>query len=440
MQVQIPAKTIMPPLKKVLVIGNGGRENAIAWVFSKHKDIEVVFVSPGNGGTEINSLCKRLQIKTSNTEKLISICIEEKIDLVIIGPEVPLSEGLADKLRESGVLVFGPGADGAKIEASKQWAKDLMNEAGIPTANYWTAHNKEEAIKILYKANKPLVIKADGLASGKGVSVCKSIEESAQAISEAFEGKFGQAGLKLILEEVLEGPEVSIFALCDGNQFVVLPTAQDHKRLLDGDKGPNTGGMGAYAPAKVVSKKELDQIYKTILNPTLKALKKRGINYRGVIYAGLMLTPNGPKVIEFNCRFGDPECQALMPLMGSEFPIILQACANGCLEKAPPLSIKDYASACVVVASNGYPEDPKKGDPITIELANDDSIQIFHAGTERDNNDNLITCGGRVLSIVSQGKDFDAAFNLAYSTLSKIKFKGMKYRKDIGNQVRKFFQ
>ncbi len=427
---------LMPSLEKILVIGNGGRENALAWALSRSKNIKEVLVAPGNGGTENHHLCRRLELQPSETKEIVQACISKQIDLIVIGPEVPLANGLADKLRKEGFSVFGPGADGAKIEASKNWAKELMREAGIPTARSWTAKNKDQALKVLKAVNQPLVIKADGLASGKGVTVCKTIEESYNAIQEALEGKFGEAGSKLVLEEVLEGPEVSIFALCDGERFIVLPTAQDHKRLLDGDKGPNTGGMGAYSPAKIINDKDLELIKQIILTPTLKELQKRHINYRGVLYAGLMLTKKGPKVIEFNCRFGDPECQALMPLMGAELALILQACANGCLEKAPELSIKKLVSACVVVASSGYPEKPIQGDPITINCKENDFIQIFHAGTTINSKGQLLTSGGRVLSIVAQGKSHDEAFNLAYKKLQEINFKGMQFRKDIGNQVR----
>ncbi len=437
MRTSFANKTLLPPLERILVIGNGGRENSLAWALSKHKTIKEVLVAPGNGGTENHDLCKRVALQASDTEKIIQTCKTKQIDLVVIGPEAPLAEGLADKLRQNSLSVFGPGANGAQIEASKDWAKELMKDAGIPTANYWTANNKAQALEILKKVGQPLVVKADGLASGKGVSVCKSLEESSQAIEEAFKGKFGEAGLKLVLEEVLEGPEVSIFALCDGEKFVLLPSAQDHKRLLDGDNGPNTGGMGAYSPAKIITEEDLDLIKKVVLEPTLEELKKRQINYRGVLYAGLMITANGPKVIEFNCRFGDPECQALMPLMGPELALILQSCANGCLEKAPNLSIKNLASACIVVASNGYPEAPLKGDSIEINFNESNLTQIFHAGTKTNTEGQLLTDGGRVLSVVAQGKNFDEAFNLAYKELTKVNFKGMQYRKDIGKQVRK---
>ena len=423
-------------LKKILIIGSGGRENSIAWALSRNESIQQIYVCPGNGGTSNFEKCICLKTKSEDEKTIISECQRLQINLVIIGPEVPLAQGLADKMRDAGLTVFGPGKEGAQLEASKDWAKALMIENNIPTAKYWSAGSKEEALTILQKFNQPLVIKADGLAAGKGVTVCETIEQSRDAIVEVFSGKFGSAGNKIILEEKIEGPEVSIFALCDGEKLIVLPPAQDHKRLLDGDNGPNTGGMGAYAPALLINQQDLNDLTELVLIPTLKGLKKKKIKYIGVIYAGLMLTSSGPKVIEFNCRFGDPECQALMPLMGKEFASVLFACAKGELENAPKLTFKTKRSACIVAASKGYPESPQKGDKIDINIESNSSLQVFHAGTTVDKSDNIITSGGRVLSIVAQGESFDEAFELAYSNLKKIKFDGMHFREDIGYQVR----
>ena len=423
-------------LKKILIIGSGGRENSIAWALSRNESIQQIYVCPGNGGTSNFEKCICLKTKSEDEKTIISECQRLQINLVIIGPEVPLAQGLADKMRDAGLTVFGPGKEGAQLEASKDWAKALMIENNIPTAKYWSAGSKEEALKILQKFNQPFVIKADGLAAGKGVTVCETIEQSRDAIVEVFSGKFGSAGNKIILEEKIEGPEVSIFALCDGEKLIILPPAQDHKRLLDGDNGPNTGGMGAYAPALLINQQDLNDLTELVLIPTLKGLKKKKIKYIGVIYAGLMLTSSGPKVIEFNCRFGDPECQALMPLMGKEFASVLFACAKGELENAPKLTFKTKRSACIVAASKGYPESPQKGDKIDINIESNSSLQVFHAGTTVDKSDNIITSGGRVLSIVAQGESFDEAFELAYSNLKKIKFDGMHFREDIGYQVR----
>ena len=428
----------LPELKRILIIGSGGRENSIAWALSKNQSIEHIYVCPGNGGTNNYSKCFRIKPESTDQESIIFECQRLQIDLVVIGPEDPLAQGLANRMREEGLTVFGPCKEGAQLEASKDWAKTLMIENNIPTANYWATNSQEEALNILKGVSQPLVVKADGLAAGKGVTVCKTIEQSKDAIEEAFSGKFGSAGNKVILEEKIEGPEVSIFALCDGEKLIVLPPAQDHKRLLDGDNGPNTGGMGAYAPAPLINQKDLQELTELILLPTLKGLKKKGIKYIGVIYAGLMLTSNGPKVIEFNCRFGDPECQALMPLMGEELASVLFACARGELEKAPKLSFKNLCSACIVAASKGYPETPQIGETININIESNSLLQVFHAGTTIDQFNNIITSGGRVLSVVTQGESFDKAFNLAYESLNKINFEGMHFRKDIGYQVRDF--
>ena len=426
----------LPDLKRILIVGSGGRENALGWAMAKSEEIEAVFIAPGNGGTEDQKNCYRIKIAEENTNELIKECLSKEIDLVVIGPEGPLAKGISDCMRSHGLTVFGPGAAGSQLEASKEWAKCLMNEEGIPTAKSWTARTLEEALSILKEVNQPLVVKADGLAAGKGVSVNESIKATEQSIIESFGGKFGTAGQKLVLEEILKGPEVSIFALCDGENFIVLPQAQDHKRLLEGDKGPNTGGMGAYAPAQVLNKTDLNKINDNIIMPTIKGLKKRGINYRGVIYAGLMITDSGPKVIEFNCRFGDPECQALMPLLGTEIAKVLQACALGRLDLAPHLSIANQCSACVVGAASGYPESPRKGDEIKIKLQPNQFVQFFQAGTTINQEGLLVSSGGRVFSVVAQGSNFKEAFDKVYQVMQKIDFKGKQYRKDIGHQVR----
>jgi phosphoribosylamine--glycine ligase len=430
----------LPPLKKLLVVGSGGREHALGWALSRCPGIEAVWVSPGNGGipdaSENAGYC-RLPLAETDHDSLLRHCRNEDVDLVVIGPEAPLAKGLADELRAAGFAVFGPGADGAQLEASKAWAKQLMDEAAIPTADHWSISSAEEGFKILKQVERPLVVKADGLAAGKGVTVATSVEATAAAIKEAFGGRFGSAGDKVVLEECLQGPEVSVFALCDGERMVILPPAQDHKRLLDGDQGPNTGGMGAYAPAPLLDAEGLASVQRLVLEPTVTALRARGINYRGVIYAGLMLTANGPQVIEFNCRFGDPECQTLMPLMGTELAQVLQACALGRLDLAPSLSIRKECSVCVVAAAAGYPEAPHKGDAISVNLNETNHQQLFHAGTRRDEQNQLVSSGGRVLTMTAQGSDFDQAFAAAYEALVQVHFDGMHYRRDIGHQVRR---
>ena len=427
----------LPPVRHVLVVGSGGRENALAWALARCPGTDTVLVAPGNGGTASLEGCAVLPISEHDRDGLLEACRREAIDLVVIGPEAPLAAGLADHLRSHGLAVFGPGADGALLEASKQWAKALMVQAGIPTAGYWAVNSRAEALAVLARENRPLVVKADGLAAGKGVTVAESIDECRQAIEEVFSGRFGDAGTNLVLEERTTGPEVSVFALSDGERLVLLPTAQDHKRIGEGDTGPNTGGMGAYAPAPLLDAAGLESVRRTVLEPTLAALRQRGIDYRGVIYAGLMLTPSGPSVIEFNCRFGDPECETLMPLLGGELAQVLLACALGSLDQAPALTISPGCSACVIVAAEGYPGEIRRGDPIQINLADAPDRQLFHAGTRLDENDRCVSSGGRVLAMVAQGDDFDAAFARAYAGLQEVHFEGMTYRRDIGHQVRR---
>jgi phosphoribosylamine--glycine ligase len=425
----------VPCPARILVVGGGGRENALGWALARCPGVEAVWVTPGNGGTPAIAGCRQLAIAEGDPGALAAFCTQEAIELVVVGPEVPLAAGLADHLRQAGVAVFGPGADGAQLEASKQWAKALMGEAGVPTAGHWPADRLEDALAVLREQGRPLVVKADGLAAGKGVTVATSLAETEAAIREVFEGRFGAASL--VLEERLEGPEVSVFALTDGRATVLLPPAQDHKRIGEGDTGPNTGGMGAYAPAPLLDAAALEDVRQTVLEPILAALRARGIDYRGVIYAGLMLTASGPQVIEFNCRFGDPECETLMPLLGPELAAVLLACAEGRLAEAPPLTIHPGCSACVIVAAEGYPGTVRQGDPITAPESSDPHCQLFHAGSRRDPDGVCRTAGGRVLAMVAQADDFDTAFARAYGALEQVHFTGMTFRRDIGHQVRR---
>ena len=368
---------------------------------------------------------------------MTKVCLEKGIDLVVVGPEAPLAAGLADSLRQAGLAVFGPGADGARLESSKRWAKQLMLDARIPTASHATATGLEEALEQLQRFQEPPVVKADGLAAGKGVTVAESFAEARAAVEAIFAGRFGDAGAVVVLEERLRGPEVSVFALTDGSDLVILPPAQDHKRIGEGDTGPNTGGMGAYAPAPLLDAAGLETVRRSILIPTLEALAQRGISYRGVIYAGLMLTATGPKVIEYNCRFGDPECQTLMPLLGPELAVVLQSCAGGHLADAPSLSIDSACSACVVAAAEGYPETPRLGDPIRGGITAADQLQMFHAGSRRLPEGGCCTSGGRVLAMVAQATNFDDAFERVYRAFRQVDFEGISYRRDIGHQVRR---
>ena len=432
-----------PVPTRILVVGGGGRENALGWALARCPGVEQVLVAPGNGGTAALAGCGQLAIAETDQEALAVACRERAIDLVVVGPEAPLAAGLADRLRAEGLAVFGPGADGALLEASKRWAKDLMREAGVPTAKYWAATSRQEALEALERHGRPLVVKADGLAAGKGVTVADSLEQCRQAIEEVFAGRFQStapceagAAPSLVMEERLQGPEVSVFALTDGRTMVLLPPAQDHKRIGEGDTGPNTGGMGAYAPARLLDGAGLEQVRQLVLEPILAALRARGIDYRGVIFAGLMLTEAGLRVIEFNCRFGDPECETLMPLLGPELARVLLACATGRLEDAPALTIKSRCSACVIAAAEGYPGEVRRGDPIQGDLEDDPDLQLFHAGSRRGADGQVVTAGGRVLAVVAQAEDFDAAFERAYAGLGRVGFTGMVYRRDIGHQVR----
>jgi phosphoribosylamine--glycine ligase len=430
----VSAAALLPPAR-ILVVGGGGRENALGWALARCPGVERVWVSPGNGGTAELAGCQQLTIPETDAEALLAFCGREAIELVVVGPEAPLAAGLADRLRQAGFAVFGPGADGARLEASKQWAKALMVEAGVPTAGHWPANHLDDALAVLRDQNRPLVVKADGLAAGKGVTVAASVAEAEAAIRAVFDGRFGAASL--VLEDCLEGPEVSVFALTDGRSMVLLPPAQDHKRIGEGDTGPNTGGMGAYAPAPLLDAAGLEEMRRRVLEPTLAALRARGIDYRGVIYAGLMLTASGPQVIEFNCRFGDPECETLMPLLGPELAVVLRACAEGRLEAAPALTILPGCSACVIAAAEGYPGEVRRGDPITAPVASEGQLQLFHAGSRRDDDGTCRTAGGRVLAMVAQADDFDAAFAAAYAALEQVHFAGITYRRDIGHQVRR---
>ena len=430
----------------ILVIGSGGREHALAWALAASAGVEQVWVAPGNGGTHatatpLEAAIRSVKLPIADPQAVIQHCRQAQVGLVVIGPEAPLAAGLADHLRRAGLLVFGPGQAGARLESSKAWAKTLMAEAGVPTATSWTVDSCEQGLEVLQRVGRPLVVKADGLAAGKGVTVPATMAEAEDAVREAFSGRFGAAGQRLVLEACLQGPEVSVFALSDGKDLLLLPPAQDHKRLGEGDVGPNTGGMGAYAPAPFLDQGGLDAVRSAILEPVLAALQRRGIDYRGVLYAGLMLTDDGPQVIEFNCRFGDPECQCLLPLLRGNLAAVLQACAEGRLVQAPPLQYREAASACVVAAAAGYPDAVRRGDAIAglPEPAGSSSQPdswIFHGGTAVDHNGQLSTAGGRVLSSVALGRDFDQAFARAYGQLEQIHYAGKVVRRDIGHQVR----
>ncbi len=439
MSIYSPSSKSFIRLENILIIGNGGRENSLAWAIQKNELVKKIYLIPGNAGSERINKCEKMEININNKNELAEKLDFLKIDLVVIGPETPLANGLADFLRKKDFKVFGPGKDGAKLESSKSWAKEFMQDAGIPTANFWKVNSLEEAKKIIHSSSIPLVVKADGLASGKGVFIPNTKDECFRAAESIFNGRFGNSGNVVVLEEKIQGPEVSVFALCDGERYVLLPSAQDHKRLNEKDKGPNTGGMGAYSPAPLLTENYLDRIIKEIIEPTINELNKRNIEYKGVIYFGLMITKSGPKVIEYNCRFGDPECQTIMPLMDQNFVLFLEKCSMGNLTGDEKISTPDKVSGCVIATSKGYPHEYKTGFPIKIGKIDLSNCQIFDSGTSLSENGELLTDGGRVLSIVCQDRDFDMVFEKAYKNLREINFQGIYYRNDIGHQVRKNF-
>lgn len=418
---------------KVLVIGNGGREHAIAWKLLQSAGVQQVICVPGNGGTASTPRCLNLAMNVLDFEGAARFALVNGVELVIVGPEAPLAAGATDYLQKQGLTVFGPCRLGAQIESSKAWAKDLMREANIPTAAAVVFTQASAALDYVQKQGTPIVIKVDGLAAGKGVTVAATIAEAEAAIADAFSGKFGEAGQRVLIESCLTGQEVSVLAVTDGLTVRPLLPAQDHKRIGEGDTGANTGGMGAYAPAPLVTSELMDRIQQEILEPAIAALRNRQIDYRGVLYAGLMITPEGdPKVIEFNCRFGDPETQVILPLLETPLADLLLACATQRLEAFPPLEWKSGAAACVVVAAEGYPEAYEKGKPITgIEQAEEQNAIVFHAGTQK-RGQTLVTDGGRVLNVVATGDHLEQAIAHAYTALNAVQFEGMYFRRDIG--------
>jgi phosphoribosylamine--glycine ligase len=380
--------------------------------------------------------CRNLAFGVNDFNGIERICLVNNIGLVIVGPEVPLAHGITDHLRKQGLAVFGPTQAGAQIESSKAWAKTLMKEAGIPTARSETFTNPDAAIRYVIEQGAPIVIKADGLAAGKGVTVAPTLDAAKAAVQETFEGRFGDAGQRIVVEDYLTGQEASVLAVTDGLTIRPLLPAQDHKPIGEGDTGPNTGGMGAYAPTPVIPNAMFDRIQQEILEPAIATLQRRGIDYRGVLYAGLMITPDGdPNVIEFNCRFGDPETQAILPLLETPLEDILLACAQQRLAQLPPIAWKPGAAACVVMAANGYPGTYVRGHIIKgIPEAEETGALVFHAGT-RVEHGQVISDGGRVLGVTGTGDTFKEAIANAYQAVSCIQFEDAYYRRDIGYRV-----
>lgn len=421
---------------KVLVVGNGGREHALAWKLLQSQRIRQVICIPGNGGTATTERCQNVPLRVDDFEGIVRFTVVQNISLVVVGPELPLALGITDYLREHNpnLLVFGPTQEGAQIEASKYWAKSLMESAGIPTPRFATFTKAEAAIDYVMTQGAPIVVKADGLAAGKGVIVAATVEEAKAGVESLFKNGFDT----VVIEECLTGQEVSILALTDGITVRPLLPAQDHKRIGEGDTGENTGGMGAYAPAPLVTPALMERIEQEILQPTVDALRQRGIDYRGVLYAGLMITPAGdPMVLEFNCRFGDPETQAILPLLETPLEELLLACTQQRLEQLPPISWKPGAAACVIAAAQGYPGAYQKGQVITgIKEAEEQGAVVFQAGTQLKQQQ-LVTDGGRVLGVTATGDTFEQAISGAYVAMNCIQYEGMYYRKDIGHRVTK---
>ncbi|MDJ0659955.1 MAG: phosphoribosylamine--glycine ligase [Crocosphaera sp.] len=418
---------------KVLVVGNGGREHALAWKLLQSPQVEQCFCTPGNGGTASLEGCENLPYAVDDFANIAESVQKYNIDLVVVGPEVPLSQGITDYLQRYNIKVFGPTQAGAQIESSKSWAKKLMADAGIAIAQGETFTDSDAAKAYITQQGAPIVVKADNLAAGKGVIVAQTVEEAYHAVDELMATGF----TLIVVEECLQGEEVSILALTDGKTVRPLLPAQDHKRIGEGDTGPNTGGMGAYAPAPIATPELLARVQTEILEPTVAALRQQEINYCGVLYAGLMVTPDGdPKVLEYNCRFGDPETQAVLPLLETPLDELLMACVEGRLGEFPPLQWYEGSAVCVVAASEGYPGSYEKGKVITgIQEAEKLGSTVFQAGTQLERG-RLLTDGGRVLGVTSMGKDFNAAIETVYGCLKAIDFSGKYYRRDIGHRVR----
>jgi len=423
---------------KALVIGSGGREHTLAWVLLQSPKITEVVCIPGNGGTANLPHCRNLALNPEDFEGIARFALVNNLELVVVGPEQPLALGITDFLQAQGLKVFGPCQAGAQIEASKAWAKALMMEAGIPTAQAEVFEEEAAALAYLKTQKVPIVVKADGLAAGKGVMVAQTLEAASDAVSEIFSGKFGSAGSQVVIEEFMIGQEASVLAVTDGQTIRPLVPAQDHKAIGEGDTGPNTGGMGSYAPTPVVTPALMERIQTEVLEPAIATLRRRGIDYRGVLYAGLMITPQGdPKVVEFNCRFGDPETQAVLPLLETPLDQVILACIEGRLESLPPLEWKPGAAACVVLAAEGYPDAYPKGMEISgLTEAADTGALVFHAGTQAKGG--IITAnGGRVLGVTGLGDTFESAIANAYTAVDKIHFEGMYCRRDIGYRVKR---
>ena len=414
---------------KVLVVGSGGREHALCWKIAQRPDTEV-YVAPGNiGMVDVATL---VNIKVDDIAGLVDFAKAEGIDLTVVGPELPLTLGIVDAFQEAGLACFGPNKAAAKLEGSKAFSKELMKKYGIPTAAFDTFTDVEKAKAFVDEIGVPCVVKADGLAAGKGVIICMTREEADKAIEDMLtDHAFGDASATIVIEEYMVGPEVSVLAFADGKTVLPMVSAQDHKRIFDGDKGPNTGGMGAYSPAPVYTEALSAEVNKTIIEPTIAAMAAEGTPFTGILYTGLMLTEKGPRVLEYNVRFGDPETQPIMVRMKSDIVELFQACVDGKLDEAA-LEWHDEAAVCVIMASGGYPASSEKGVPIhgLDDIAAEEAI-VFHSGTAEKDGE-IVTNGGRVLGVTAKGATIKGAIDKAYAAVEKINFDHMQFRRDIG--------
>ncbi|NRP84688.1 Phosphoribosylamine--glycine ligase [Ensifer adhaerens] len=413
---------------RVLLIGSGGREHALAWKLAQSPLMTEFYAAPGNPGIAEHATLAALDIDDHGA--VVAFCKERAIDFVVVGPEAPLVAGIADKLRAEGIAVFGPSAAAAQLEGSKGFTKDICARYDIPTGAYQRFNNAPKAKAYVRAQGAPIVVKADGLAAGKGVTVAMTVDEALAAIDDCFEGAFGEAGAEVVIEAYLDGEEASFFCLCDGKHALALATAQDHKRVGDGDTGPNTGGMGAYSPAPVMTPDMVDRTMKDIIEPTMRGMAESGHPFSGVFFAGLMITAKGPELIEYNVRFGDPECQVLMMRLKSDLLPLLLACANGTLDQVNA-EWSDDAALTVVMASKGYPGSYAKNTPISALPADADGAKVFHAGTALKDGA-LIATGGRVLNITATGKTVSEAQKRAYALAGQVRWENGFYRSDIG--------
>lgn len=416
------------------MLGSGGREHALSWKLAQshllQRDEDKFYAAPGNPGIAEHASC--VDLDSGNHASVIEFCREHQIGLVVIGPEGPLVDGLGDSLRSVGISVFGPSKAAAQLEGSKGFTKDLCERAGIPTADYVRTHSLAEATAALDKFTAPYVLKADGLAAGKGVVIAETRAEAAEALTDMFSGRFGEAGAEVVIEEFMRGEEASFFVLTDGATILAFGGAQDHKRVGEGDTGPNTGGMGAYSPAPVLTPMLRGEVLEKIIAPTVRTLANEGMPYSGVLFAGLMLTDEGPKLIEYNCRFGDPECQVLMSRLESDLGELMLACADNKLGTCKPVRMSEQVALTVVMAANGYPDAPEKGGMIGLADVETKGIKVFQAGTKEDENGNLVANGGRVLNITATGSSVTEAKIAAYQAIDAIDFPTGFCRGDIG--------